>query len=803
MTPVGRTHPVVRKGPLDSARGDRLALSIVLLLAGCTLNPDALYLCETDQGCVQEGYACWSDGYCHPPADGTEDAGRDAGGRDAGVDAGTPDAGTPDAGEDAGFDAGEPDAGDVDAGEDAGVDAGEDAGVDAGCMPAFLCPAGAQCGFFDAGCGVELNCGTCTSPLECGPTTPFTCGLPRVCTPQGVCWEHPLPQGNLLRTGWPIEGRRAWLAGDNGTILEWTGERTRFSNVPPLAGTHVLSIHSAGPIEGFAAGTDGLLLAWDGVSWQRETVLGGYSGTFNAVAAAGGGRAVAVGPNGLVVWRDPLRGPPDRWVQDVTIGTATNLGSVHVSGGIVFVAAGNRTIYRATSSTSGWTPETSLPPPGSISELASAGGLVFALEDGRTDGGMGSRIMVRSAPGTWDLLTDSSDRARTLRGATDTLWMAGFNTVTVVSLDGGLLSRWQGPNRDWSALAPTSDGTAVLGGPGGMMGFGFSDGGVTDHVLNNGAQRLGKLCAIPAVGGQVLVATSQKPVVPCPGGCFTRLMERRFTTRGNEWVEVLVQVPGGIGPDSLSCHVESPTRGWGTTGSRAMLYRTGAGTWAALDPGSWDSNWYSVWGPPGGPWDFVGDSPGGYILRNNDAGITQPAFVFQNNNFFSRLRAVTGVARNNAVAVGNFNGTQNGAYAKLQANGTWTTNDYGPTLSNMTAISARGEVDGGSLYVAVGSGGAVWTMRNYAANFTAVTGFPPADLRDVWLSPSGDSWIVGDGGTLPLPRVQAYLVDGGRSVVDVPVAHGLSGVIGAFDADAGASQVWVTGENGTVLTFTR
>ncbi|MDP1828834.1 MAG: hypothetical protein Q8L48_36575 [Archangium sp.] len=776
---------------------------MVLLLAGCTLNPDALYRCETDAGCVQEGSACWSDGYCHPPADGTEDAGRDAGGRDSGVDAGTPDAGTPDGGEDAGFDGGEPDAGELDAGEDAGVDGGADAGADAGCMPAFLCPSGAQCGSFDAGCGIELDCGTCTSPLECGTTAPFSCGLPRVCTPDGVCWEHPLPQGNWLRSGWPIEGRRAWLAGDNGTILEWTGERTRFSNVPPLAGTDVLSIQSLGPSEAFAAGTDGLLLAWDGVSWQRETVLGGYSGTFNAVAAVGSGRAVAVGPNGIVVWRDPLLGTPDRWVQDVTIGTTTNLTAVHVAGGTIFVAAGNRTIYRATSATSGWMPEVSLPPPGGISELASAGGVVFALEDGRPDGGPGSRLMVRSAPGTWDLLADFSDRSRTVRGTPDSLWLSGLNTVTVVSLDGGLLSRWQGPNRDWYALAPMANGTAVLGGPGGIMGFGFADGGVTDHVLNNGAQRLGKLCAIPAAGGQVLVATSQKPAVPCPGGCFTRLMERRFTTRGNEWLSVEVQIPGSNGQDTLSCHVESPTRGWATTSSRYLLYRTLAGTWASMEPSSFDANWHSVWGPPGGPWDFMADHSSGYILRNSDGGTTQPAFTVVNSGFWSRMRAMTGAARGNAVAVGTSSGTQNGAYAKLQSNGTWSTNDYGPTLSNMAGLSARGEADGGSLYVAVGSGGAVWTMRNNAANFTNVPGFAAADLRDVWLSPSGDAWMVGDGGALPLPRVQVYFADGGRGVIDVPVAHGLSGVIGTFDADAGTSQVWVTGENGTVLTFTR
>jgi len=103
----------------------------------------------------------------------------------------------------------------------------------------------------------------------------------------------------------------------------------------------------------------------------------------------------------------------------------------------------------------------------------------------------------------------------------------------------------------------------------------------------------------------------------------------------------------------------------------------------------------------------------------------------------------------------------------------------------------------------VGSGGAVWTLRNGANAFTAVPGFPPNDLRDVWLAPSGESWIVGDGGASVLPRLQVLQADGGRAVLEVPVATALSGVFGSYDGDAGVSQVWVTGENGTVLTFTR
>ena len=237
-----------------------------------------------------------------------------------------------------------------------------------------------------------------------------------------------------------------------------------------------------------------------------------------------------------------------------------------------------------------------------------------------------------------------------------------------------------------------------------------------------------------------------------------------------------------------------------TTG-RYMLYRTSGG-WGYVDPG-FDNNWFVVWGPPSGPWDYFGDNGSGWLLRNGDGGVTPAAFTWNNNGFWGRIRAMTGVFRGNQVAVGVSCCGQNGAFAKIQANGTWTTNDFGPTLTNMQAISARGSADGGSLYVAVGSNGAVWTMRNNASNFTNVPGFAPADLRDVWLSPEGDAWMVGDGGSLPLPRVQVMYSDGGADTLEVPVAFGLSGIIGSYDGDAGTSQFWVTGENGTVLTFVR
>ncbi|PZR15451.1 MAG: hypothetical protein DI536_08355 [Archangium gephyra] len=111
-----------------------LVMVCALSACECAQLPEALFQCESDGACAQEGFTCGDDGLCHPPA--ANDAGVDAGEPDASVDAGENDAGV----DDAGFDAGVEDAGVEDGGMhvDAGLpDAGlPDAGpADAGCVP--------------------------------------------------------------------------------------------------------------------------------------------------------------------------------------------------------------------------------------------------------------------------------------------------------------------------------------------------------------------------------------------------------------------------------------------------------------------------------------------------------------------------------------------------------------------------------------------------------------------------------------------------------------------------------------------
>jgi len=80
---------------------------------------------------------------------------------------------------------------DVGTRSDAGAHAATDAtGGDAGpCVPTTCALAHADCGRMDDGCGIPLDCGTCTDPDVCGAGGPHVCGVPspwRNITPEGA-----------------------------------------------------------------------------------------------------------------------------------------------------------------------------------------------------------------------------------------------------------------------------------------------------------------------------------------------------------------------------------------------------------------------------------------------------------------------------------------------------------------------------------------------------------------------------------------------------------------------------------------
>jgi hypothetical protein len=168
-----------------------------------------------------------------------------------------------------------------DAGTDAGAEGGEDAGTEGG--------------------------------------TTFTIPAGKVCTPDGWCWEHPLPQGNWLQSVWGTASDNVWAVGPVGTLLHFDGSAWSGVVLGPAdqytqtdAGTPVFATWPLRGLGGSAANDvwavgNNRALHFDGSAWSA-TPISEPSVALYAVGSNGPSDAWAVGnisPNrGLVMHWD-------------------------------------------------------------------------------------------------------------------------------------------------------------------------------------------------------------------------------------------------------------------------------------------------------------------------------------------------------------------------------------------------------------------------------------------------------------------------------------------------------------------
>lgn len=121
---------------------------------------------------------------------------------------------------------------------------------------------------------------------------------PPLCTPSGVCWENPRPQGNRLNdVHIPQAGADVWAVGEGGTVVRRTS--TDFV-LAPTGGTQNLRGVGGTSANLFVVGDGGAVLRWGGTSWQSES-----SGTFADLydVWANDTTAIAVGTNSTIIRR--------------------------------------------------------------------------------------------------------------------------------------------------------------------------------------------------------------------------------------------------------------------------------------------------------------------------------------------------------------------------------------------------------------------------------------------------------------------------------------------------------------------
>lgn len=182
---------------------------------------------------------------------------------------------------------------------------------------------GRDCAEISDQCNGTLDCGVCSYPLLCGVNgTSNVCETPpfeRICSDAGLCWEHPLPQGQQLRVVSGSGPRDVWAATWQGMFLHWDGTRwaPRLSPAPYRA---VVAIRSDGVGAARAVSEDSRVLTWDGVAWTgggalpstllNSAWLGADGGAWGVTCGGGDGVACAA-PS--FICPDGLAGRTLRW----------------------------------------------------------------------------------------------------------------------------------------------------------------------------------------------------------------------------------------------------------------------------------------------------------------------------------------------------------------------------------------------------------------------------------------------------------------------------------------------------------
>ncbi|MFO0579846.1 MAG: hypothetical protein U1A78_38220 [Polyangia bacterium] len=201
---------------------------------------------------------------------------------------------------------------------------------------------GSLFGSWGDGCGGRGGCEFDISEVQTKVSVSFYSST--LCTSSGVCWRHPLPQGNTLRR---VAGRNAvdvWAVGDRGTIVRWNGSYWTSPRRPfevsalnsvwaeAVPGTSLMAVGEQGVTRAlsqevwacsqsagtsalrdvwgtafsdiWAVGDKGTLAHWDGSKWTLVTSPAGPTIGLNAVLGRDAKDAWAVGEMGTVLRYD-------------------------------------------------------------------------------------------------------------------------------------------------------------------------------------------------------------------------------------------------------------------------------------------------------------------------------------------------------------------------------------------------------------------------------------------------------------------------------------------------------------------
>ncbi len=715
----------------------RLALALLAasLALACQLPSTVRYLCESDRTCAVPNTECRDDGYCHPVAQPGEDGGQPC-----------------------------------------------DPSLDLAARCAEV-----ECGMVSNGCGDELDCEKrCQGGLWCGTQRPNACGLPTLCSPEGWCWENPLPQGYTLNAGFRLDARHTWFVGENRTVLRYDGEQLVQETPAEAPGSTLNDVHGTAPDEVYAVGRNGLILHRVDGRWEVESIFPTSSATLRAVWSLGGGQALAGGSGGAVFYRVPGAQPGDRWRQ-VTQTLGSDVVDLAVdSAGVAFALTRTAGLFQSSGDYSTWTLLDVPPFVEARQVLVRDGALYLSGSDG--SGRTLQRRTLGEDAGYTALVTGASTPTQLLADG-ELVWGVTGGGVITVARDDTSQSRSFNDGQ-WAGGALVGPGAAMVVGLHGAMGLVRADAGTLLLSTPRSARgnNIGGLCGSSP---EVMFAAAGREGTSCTGECLVRFARREASAAGVRWQWEEARLGGSsqlhacfaLGPEDFwmpgddSKFVywgDGPDAGWGWgdfTGTYSGVYTAG---WGQPDAGYYFTRTSSrslTWSPTGRTgWQGVpvGLSP--------DAGPT--------------LRGVWGVGGDDIVTVG-----QAGTVSRFD--GTSWVSAANVASTDFLAVHGARLADGTRRYVAVGTNGVL--LSNLGDGGPSVTtvgaGFT---FRQAWVSgASGAAWAVGNA-----PDGGAWVV---HSALDQPwngvpfvSSRQLTGVFGFDEADGGQS-LWVAGPHGMVL----
>lgn len=565
-----------------------------------------------------------------------------------------------------------------------------------------------------------------------------------VCSPDRWCWEHPLPQGQDLLRAVGTSEADTWAVGD-GNILHYNGAYWTAPRRITLPST-MTGVLSSTPHDIVVVGRLGYVLRLRDSQWQcpeRPTTA-----DLNDVWGASLADFWAVGGGGTILhWAN------DAWTSTQVAGLTQELRAVRgrSSSDIWAVGDGGTVLHYDGAS---WK---KLPFP----TTDALHGLWFS-QDGKAwvvgDRGLSARM-----DGTQvELLTTGvPTRLRTIFGMGDQeIWAAGDSGTLLRYFQNGWAQVESGTRQHlYSISGATANNLWAVGAAGTILHYGGLY-WTQDFVgrtarplygmsgINNPTTR--SVSSIFAVGeqGTVLRSTGADWVIDTYLSSITPRTLRAVSapTPNDVWIAgdagtILNWDGAQVGVVGVGTGVDfyGVWAGGGSVvavGAGGVMARRSGMTWSSgAVPSAGGRTLRAVWGMAANALWLAGDG-GTLIFWNGVAAISVPVGVIEN------LRGVWGTAPNNVWAVGD-------SGRILHYDGaTWSPHAQGSQLTRQN-LNAVGGVTADEVYV-VGDGGTLlsfdgssWTLRD-----SGMLG----PLYSVWGAVTGDTRVVGQGGTILLHR---------------------------------------------------